>query len=117
MINITINNTCYKQYNSKRLAIFITSFIDHVFNKEWLENLTEDVVEDSLSKSSNDIELILKEITKAFFWKYFGFEPNEKGNPQLKDHLKCRLCQLDIAAKAKLVGIMTDSGSNVKLCL
>jgi len=47
-----------------------------------LEHLIEDVVKDSSSESSNDTELISKWNAKAFIWKYFGFEPNEKGNPQ-----------------------------------
>ena len=64
-----------------------------------LEYENDDVVEDSLSSSSSDSDLVSKRNTKAFVWKYFGFEPNEKGNPQLKNHSKCHLCQLEIAAK------------------
>jgi len=68
-----------------------------------LEHTTEDVVasvvEDSSSEPFNDIELILKQNTKAFIWKYFDFELNEKGNLQSKDQPKCQLCRLEIAAK------------------
>ena len=58
----------------------------------------DNVVEDSLSGSSNDSDLVLKRNTKAFIWKYFEFEPNEKGNPRSKNHLKCCLCRLEITA-------------------
>ena len=61
--------------------------------------MNEDVVEDSLSGLSSECGLISKRNTKAFVWKYFGFEPNEKGIPRSKDHSKCRLCGLQIAAK------------------
>ena len=64
-----------------------------------LECENDDVVEDSLSGSSSDSDLVLKHNTKAFIWKYFGFEPKEKGNLQLKNHPKCHLCQLEITAK------------------
>ena len=68
-----------------------------------LEHTTEDVVasvvEDSSSEPFNDIELISKQNTKAFVWKYFGFKPNENGNPRSKDQPKCQLCRLEIAAK------------------
>ena len=53
-----------------------------------LECENDDVVEDSLSGSSNDSDLVLKRNTKAFIWKYFGFEANEKGNPRSKNHSK-----------------------------
>ena len=59
----------------------------------------EYVVEDSSSSSLNDSDLVLKRNTKAFIWRYFGFEPNETGNPQSKDHPKCRLCRVEIATK------------------
>ena len=64
-----------------------------------LEFVDEDVVEDSLSGSLNDSDLVSKWNMKAFIWRYFGFEPNETGNPRSKDHPKCRLCQVEIAAK------------------
>ena len=64
-----------------------------------LECENDNVVEDSLSSSSNDSDLVSKCSTKAFIWKYFGFEPNEKGNPQSKNHPKCCLCRLEITAK------------------
>jgi len=64
-----------------------------------IEDVVVSVVEDSSSKPFNDIELISKRNTKAFIWKYFRFEPNEKGNPQSKDQPKCCPCQLEIAAK------------------
>ena len=59
----------------------------------------DNVVEEPLSSSLSDSYLVLKRNTKAFIWKYFGFELNKKGNPQSKNHSKCRLCQLEIAAK------------------
>ena len=40
----------------------------------------EAAVDDSLSGSSNDSNIVSKQNTKAFIWKYFGFEPNKKGN-------------------------------------
>ena len=64
-----------------------------------LEYENDDVVKDSLSGSSNDSNLVSKRNTKTFIWKYFGFEPNKKGNLRSKNHPKCRLCQLEIAAK------------------
>jgi len=47
-----------------------------------IEVVVASVVEDSLCEPFNDIELILKQNIKAFIWKYFGFEPNKKGNLQ-----------------------------------
>ena len=46
-----------------------------------LECENDDVVKDSLSGSSSDSNLVSIRSTKGFIWKYFGFEPNEKGNP------------------------------------
>ena len=40
----------------------------------------DDVVEDSLSGCSNNSDIVSKQNSKAFIWKYFGFELNEKGN-------------------------------------
>ena len=59
----------------------------------------EHVIEDTSSGSSNGSQLVSKPNAKAFVWKYFGFERNEKGKPRSKDHPKCRLCRLEIAAK------------------
>ena len=36
---------------------------------------------------------------KLQIWKYFGFQPDDKGNPRWKDQPKCRLCKTEIAAK------------------
>ena len=44
--------------------------------KKVLECKNDNVVKDSLSSSSNDSDLVSKHNTKAFIWKYFGFEPN-----------------------------------------
>ena len=62
-------------------------------------DVEEHVIEDTSSGSSNGSELVSKPNGKAFVWKYFGFERNEKGKPRSKDHPKCRLCRLEIAAK------------------
>ena len=60
----------------------------------------EVVVEDSLSGSLSDSNLRSFQVEyKTFIWKYFGFEPNKTGNPQSKDHPKCRLYQVEIAIK------------------
>ena len=67
--------------------------------KMTLECVDQDVVEDSLSGSLNDSDLVSKRNMKAFIWRYFGFEPNETENPQSKDYPKCRLCRVEIAAK------------------
>ena len=53
-----------------------------------LECEDDDVVEDSLSGSSNDSDLVSKWNTKVFIWKYFGFKPNEKGKSTIKKSSK-----------------------------
>ena len=43
--------------------------------------------------------LVSKKKTKAFVWKYFGFETDANGSPLRVDSPKCRLCQATVAAK------------------
>ena len=70
--------------------------------KMLFECVDEDAVEDALCDSLNDSgssDLVSKRNTKVFIWKYFGFEPNETGNPLSKNHPKCHLCHVEIAMK------------------
>ena len=55
-----------------------------------------EVVEDGISIED---ELVSKRNTKAYIWKYFGFQCDDKGKPRWKDHLKRHLCRVEIAAK------------------
>ena len=45
------------------------------------------------------IPVLMYKITHTHVAMYFGFELNEKGIPRSKDHPKCSLCGLEIAAK------------------
>jgi len=42
-------------------------------------------------------ELVSKQNTKVFIWKYFGFMPD--GNGQPCGNPKCRLCGTEVLAK------------------
>ena len=55
---------------------------------------SEDFVADSDEQGDT---LVSKKKTKAFVWKYFGFETDS--NSHLRDIDKCRLCQAIVAAK------------------
>ena len=43
--------------------------------------------------------LVLMKKTKAFVWKYFGFETNSNGRPCCVDMPKCHLWQVTIVAR------------------
>ena len=42
-------------------------------------------------------DLVSKKNTKAFIWKYFGFIPDENGQPT--GNPRCCLCELEVLAK------------------
>ena len=65
----------------------------------------DDVLEDSLSGCSSDSNIVSKQNSKAFIWKCLGFELNEKGNPQSKNHPKCCLSWLEITVKMETLQI------------
>ena len=75
------------------------ALIEHTGDDAASDVVEEHVIEDTSSGSSNGSELVSKRNTKAFVWKYFEFERNEKGKLRSKDYPKCHLCQLEIAAK------------------
>ena len=45
------------------------------------------------------VELIAKKNTTSKVWKYFGFVPDEDGNPIDSDKPKCKLCFKSVSAK------------------
>ena len=45
------------------------------------------------------VELVAKRKTIASVWKHFGFEADEKGQPQSPDRPKCCMCPQEVAAK------------------
>ena len=57
---------------------------------------TEDFVTDSDIQGDT---FISRKKTKAFVWKYFGFETDSNGCLRCVEMLKCRLCQATVAAK------------------
>ena len=57
---------------------------------------SEEFVTDSDAQGDT---LVSKKKTKAFVWKYFGFETDSNGRPRDVDMPKCRLCQAIVAAK------------------
>ena len=57
------------------------------------DSVDEEIEENDTASSDT---LISKKKTKAFVWKYFGFET---GRPLRVDSPKCRLCQATVAAK------------------
>ena len=57
---------------------------------------SEDFVTDSDAQGDT---LVSKKKTKAFVWKYFGFETDSNGRSRDVDTPKCRLCQAIVATK------------------
>ena len=45
------------------------------------------------------LQLIDKPNTKVAVWKYFGFSPDEKGQPGDIDHPTCKVCFVKVSAK------------------
>ena len=60
------------------------------------DSVDEEIEENDTA--SNDT-LVSNKKTKAFVWKYFGFETDGNGRPLHVDSPKCRLCQATVAAK------------------
>ena len=105
-INIVVHDMCCKRYDLNEWAILswclkIICYISRVQWK-WRLSVRMTMLLWRFLKQFfkiNDSDLVSKPNTKAFIWKYFGFEANEKGNPRSKNHPKFRLCRLEIAAK------------------
>jgi len=60
----------------------------------------EDEVTIDKTETNSDF-LVPKRKTKAFVWKYFGFETDGNGGPLCVDLPKCRLCPSHTTVTAK----------------
>ena len=86
----SIKEICVRYYRVVTCAIKMASEVDSVDEEDSEARPSEREV------TVSSPLLVSKTKTKAFLWKYFGFETDTNGRPRCVNSPKCRLCNATV---------------------